>query len=35
MTFSLLARDAATGDIGVASHSHYLGVTQTTDDLPW
>ncbi|CAM3138595.1 hypothetical protein BST27_05715 [Mycobacterium intermedium] len=26
MTFSLLARDAATGQLGVASQSHYLGV---------
>lgn len=26
MTFSLLARDAATGALGVASQSHYLGV---------
>ncbi|GAB3005625.1 DUF1028 domain-containing protein [Mycobacterium bourgelatii] len=26
MTFSLLARDAATGQLGIASQSHYLGV---------
>lgn len=26
MTFSLLARDASTGQLGVASQSHYLGV---------
>ena len=26
MTFSLLARDPVTGQLGVASHSHYMGV---------
>jgi uncharacterized Ntn-hydrolase superfamily protein len=26
MTFSLVARDPATGQLGVASHSHYMGV---------
>lgn len=32
MTFSLLARDPATGHLGVASQSHYLGVGSV---VPW